>query len=103
MPTKDQNKIDIQEINKLRSNIDSIDNQLIHLLANRMNVSRAIGEYKKLHQIQIVQSKRYDELLNRLCEQGIEVGLTAQFVTDIMNIIHKESIKQQNFVIDNND
>lgn len=103
MPTKDQNKIDIQELNKLRSNIDSIDNQLIHLLANRMNVSRAIGEYKKLHQIQIVQSKRYDELLNRLCEQGIEVGLTAQFITDIMDIIHKESIKQQNFVIDNND
>lgn len=103
MPTKDQNKIDIQELNKLRSNIDTIDNQLIHLLANRMNVSRAIGEYKKLHQIQIVQSKRYDELLNRLCEQGIEVGLTAQFITDIMDIIHKESIKQQNFVIDNND
>ena len=103
MSTKDQNKIDNQELNKLRSNIDSIDNQLIHLLANRMNVSRAIGEYKKLHQIQIVQSKRYDELLNHLCEQGFEVGLTAQFVTDIMNIIHKESIKQQNFVIDNNE
>ncbi len=101
MTIKEQNGIDTPELGRLRSKIDAIDNQLIQLLADRMKASSAIGEYKKQRQIQIIQSNRYKELLNRVCEQGIKAGLRKQFVTEIMEAIHNESVRQQEVLIDN--
>ncbi len=84
-----------KDLSTLRLQIDSLDNQLIHILAERMKVCLAVGAYKKQHHVAVVQSKRYQELLNRLCKQGEEAGLTEQFVKAIMDTIHKESVRQQ--------
>ncbi len=86
-------------LNELRQQIDSLDNQLINILAERMRVCLAVGEYKKRHGVAVVQSNRYNDLLTRLCKQGAETGLTEQFVKEIMDVIHKESVRQQKELI----
>lgn len=88
------------ELSKLRLQIDTVDDQLIHLLAERMKLCHAIGEYKKKNHVTPIQSKRYNELVKRLCIQGVEEGLTEQFVKDIMDIIHQESVRRQKILID---
>jgi chorismate mutase len=92
---QERNGADTTELGKLRLQIDSLDNELIQILAERMKVCLAVGEYKKEHRMAVVQSNRYNELLKRLCEQGKEAGLGEQFVKEIMDTIHKESVRQQ--------
>lgn len=79
----------------LRSKIDACDNELIDILARRMEVSREIGEQKRQHKIKVVQTQRYDQILKRLTAKGQMQGLKPDFVTDIMQTIHEESVKQQ--------
>ena len=42
---------------------DKIDDELLELLVRRMRVSRDIGQYKKEHNMPILQAKRYEDLL----------------------------------------
>jgi chorismate mutase len=94
------NGVDTTELGKLRLQIDSLDNELVQILAERIKVCLAVGEYKKEHRMAVIQSNRYNELVKRLCEQGKEVGLREQFVKEIMDTIHKESVRQQKELIE---
>jgi chorismate mutase len=91
---------DTLQLSALRAKIDSLDNQLIKILAERMKVCQAVGEYKKRHHVAVVQRNRFEEIMERLCKQGQEEGLTESFVKEIMNDIHKESVRQQNELLD---
>ncbi len=79
----------------MRLQIDSLDNQLVEILARRMQVCLAVGEYKKQHGIAVVQNNRYKELVERLCKQGKDAGLSEKFVRKLMKLIHDESVRGQ--------
>lgn len=91
---------DTLQLSALRAKIDSLDNQLIKILAERMKVCQAVGEYKKRHHVAVVQRNRFEEIMERLCKQGQAEGLTESFVKEIMDDIHKESVRQQNELLD---
>ncbi len=80
---------------EMRQQIDSIDSLLIDLLARRLQVCQAIGEYKKRYGIAVVQKDRYHEILEKRSRQGASKGLAPIFVKSIMNLIHDESVAQQ--------
>ena len=82
-------------LEEMRAQIDRLDNSLIHLLVERMQISRKIGAYKKAHNLTIVQAKRYDEILKRNFEHGTSHGMTPQFIKAIFEAIHEESIRRQ--------
>ena len=82
-------------LSEMRTQIDSLDNCLIDLLAARMKVCLAVGEYKKARSIAVVQSSRYHELVERLCERGKAAGLSEAFVRRIMEVVHDESVRRQ--------
>ncbi|MBZ4188884.1 chorismate mutase [Niabella beijingensis] len=82
-------------ISYYRSQIDSLDRQLIDLLGQRMEAARAIGMYKMDHKIGVVQSARFDEVLNAAIQRGRTWQLSEAFVRAFYNDIHKESIHQQ--------
>ena len=42
------------DLNQLRSEIDQIDQSLVELFVRRMNISSAIADYKKEHNLPIV-------------------------------------------------
>lgn len=83
----------------LRKNIDELDNDLIDLLAKRMRISRQIGEYKKEHDMTVVQTKRYSEILDKRGAQGSLMGIDPECIKNIFEHIHEESVRQQIDVI----
>ena len=83
------------ELDALRSEIDHIDSELLDLLAKRMEVSKKIGEYKKEHNMMVVQLGRHDKIMKDRTENGEKLGLPKPFVGKIMSAIHEESVKRQ--------
>lgn len=79
----------------LRKQIDECDNALLELLARRMKVCREIGQYKKEHNMQIVQTLRYTEILDKRGAQGALSGMSQDFVRAVFEHIHEESVNQQ--------
>lgn len=86
-------------LTSLRKDIDDLDNELIDLLAKRMRVSRKIGEYKKEHDMAIVQTKRYSEILDKRGAQGSLKGIESECIKNIFEHIHEESVRQQMDII----
>lgn len=86
-------------LTSLRKDIDELDNELIDLLAKRMRVSRKIGEYKKEHDMAIVQTKRYSEILDKRGAQGSLKGIESECIKNIFEHIHEESVRQQMDII----
>ncbi len=84
-----------ENINVLRKQIDEIDEQLLTTLAKRMRISKEIGTYKKEHNMPILQSGRYNDILENRAKQGAALDLSPEFVTEIMKAIHEESVKVQ--------
>ncbi len=84
-----------ENISVLRKEIDSLDTQLLQLLARRMSVSREIGTYKKEHNMPVLQDRRYDEILGSRREMGESLELDGEFVSRIMTCIHEESVRVQ--------
>ncbi len=88
-----------EEIAQLRQQIDELDNSVMDILAKRMQVCREIGQYKKEHNITVLQARRYNEILDKLGAQGAQCGMDADFVKKIYSAIHEESVRQQIDVI----
>ena len=82
-------------IQQLRKQIDELDNQLMDLLAKRMRVCREIGQYKKEHNMTVLQTSRYNEILAKRGAQGSLLGMGAEFVAKVFEGIHEESVRQQ--------
>lgn len=78
-----------------RLHIDSIDNRLLELLAERMGVAREIGEYKRAHSMAVVQQDRFNELLQAAELRAENMGLSRGFIHRIFTAIHEESVRQQ--------
>lgn len=89
----------ISTLDKLRKSIDKIDYRFLDLLANRMDLVRDIGDYKKENNIAILQIERWAEIYrSRLAKSG-ELEVAEEFIKEIINAIHKESIRQQEEII----
>ena len=86
---------------ELRRQIDGIDEGLLELLARRMRVSREIGIYKKEHNMPILQTPRYGEILENRSRMGLTMDLNPDFVKKMLSEIHEESVRQQMLVINN--
>jgi len=86
-------------ITQLRKQIDELDNQLMDLLAKRMRVCREIGQYKKEHNMTVLQTNRYNEILDKRGAQGALCGMGADFVRKVYEEIHEESVRQQMEII----
>jgi chorismate mutase len=87
--------ITTEGISQLRKQIDQIDNSIMDILSKRMRVCREIGQYKKEHNMTVLQAKRYNEILDKRGAQGVLCGMDAEFVKTIYEAIHQESVRQQ--------
>ena len=81
----------------LRGEIDDIDDELLQLLARRMEVSAQIGEYKKRHNVTVVQMDRWRKILSDHVSTGRELGLDEELVNAVFEAIHHASIQRQIF------
>jgi len=88
-----------ESLAELRRQIDGIDESLLEILAKRMRISREIGVYKKEHNMPILQTPRYIEILEDRTKAGATMDLSTDFVEKILKEIHEESIRQQVIVM----
>jgi len=83
------------KLETLRSEIDKLDEELIDILARRMNVVQEIGTYKKANKITILQLKRWNQLTRERIEAGIKMGLSREFILKLLESVHEEGIQRQ--------
>lgn len=93
----------ISTIDELRSQIDIFDDQLLDILERRMQVAETIGQYKKAHNITILQSNRWQEIVNKAIRKANNKGLSPEFISVILKAIHQESIQHQMMVMNEED
>ena len=88
-----------ENLTLLRKQIDEIDESFLELLAKRMRLSKEIGIYKKEHEMPILQSPRYNELMNHRISMGENMDLDNNFVKQILQKVHEESVRQQMIIM----
>ena len=84
-----------ESLGMMRREIDRLDNELLEVLNRRMSVCRDIGRYKKEHRMPIVQTGRYDDILNSRSAAAAEMGMSPEFMRAVLTAVHEESVRQQ--------
>lgn len=90
-----------ENLTLLRQQIDQVDNELLEILNKRMRISREIGQYKKEHSMPVVQASRYDTILHNRIKLAEEMGMSGEFMKEVLEAIHGESVRQQIEVLNN--
>lgn len=84
----------------LRQQINHLDDELMQILSQRMKIADKIGAYKKDNNITILQTNRWNEILERVADNGEKLGLSREFITKYFDAVHMESINHQKKVMD---
>lgn len=65
----------------------------MEVIGERERVVREIGLYKAKNNIPSLQADRFKQVLEKSIAAGQKEGLSATFVTEMMNAIHRESLR----------
>ncbi|MEL6538424.1 MAG: bifunctional 3-deoxy-7-phosphoheptulonate synthase/chorismate mutase type II [Bacteroidota bacterium] len=82
-------------LQRQRHEIDALDTELLQLLARRAALAKELGAIKQAKGWPILQSDRWQEVLNNRIQQGKNLALSEQFVRDLFKEIHRESLAIQ--------
>lgn len=85
-------------LEKMRQQINQLDDELMQILGQRMKIAEKIGQYKKDNNITILQTRRWNDILERAYKKGERLGLSKEFVTKYFDAVHMESIAHQNTI-----
>ena len=83
----------------LRAQINQVDDELLQLIGQRMKIADKIGTYKKENNITILQTHRWNEILEKAFDKGEKFGLSKDFITKYFDAVHMESINHQNKIM----
>jgi chorismate mutase len=86
-------------LDKLREQINHLDDELMQLLSQRMKLADQIGTYKMNNNVTILQTNRWNEILERAYQKSDKLGLSREFITRYMDAVHMESINRQNAIM----
>jgi chorismate mutase len=91
----------IDNLKKLRNDIDKIDYEMLELVAARNKIIEAIGVYKKENNITIFQPERWAEIVDTRKQYGEEIKLSDELIMDLIKAIHREAIAIQTNILNN--
>lgn len=80
------------DFSKQRKKIERIDHKIVKLLEERFSIVGAIGLIKKEKNIKIIDSKREQELLERISQSST---LSPDFIKKLYKLIFNQSYKLQ--------
>ena len=89
----------ITALTRLREQINQVDDELLLLIGQRMKLADKIGEYKRENNITILQTNRWNEILERAYNKGEQLGLSKEFIVRYFDAVHLESINHQNKIM----
>ncbi len=93
----------LEHIDHLRHEIDELDEELLNILGRRMQIADSIGRYKKRNNIAILQTDRWNEILERAFGKAKGHGLSKEFTEKMLRAIHQESINHQEKIMSQQD
>ncbi len=91
---KENNSFDKQII-PLRDKIDSIDTQILSLLAQRQGIVDDVVKLKKKHSIPVYHPAREEDLISKLRMQAKKASLDPDFMEDLYRVIIRKSRVEQ--------
>ncbi len=94
-----EEKNSLKKLTDLRSEINLLDKQLIELLSDRMTVAENIGIVKKEANVAILQRSRWQEVIQKMIDEGNQNGLSSEFIEKVFKAIHQESIQHQEKIV----
>lgn len=84
----------------IRQQLDDIDHQLLTLLRERQGLVEQIGAIKQQTQAPVVQPERAAQVFEARRAWADAMGLNPDFVEALWHVIHTESCRVQQAVID---
>lgn len=90
------------QLNDLRAQIDRLDNELLHILKLRKDVVEKIAKAKVEQNVTALQRNRFDQLMKERMDQGLKLGLDQDFIKEIFDSIHEQSVKTQTDLFEQN-
>lgn len=90
------------QLQHLRLEIDKLDAEFIQILSRRMDLIGEIGNYKKQNDITVFQLKRWTEMLQQRLRAGLDQGIDEEFLSQLLKLIHKESLRIQTEIMNKN-
>jgi len=81
------------ELARYRASIDNLDAALIHLLAERFKLTKAVGAYKAEHDLPPADPAREREQITRLRALALAADLDPDFAEKLLNFIIQEVIQ----------
>jgi chorismate mutase len=87
---------DMQDcLEEWRDLIDQLDEEIAQKLGSRMDIAERIGDHKRTNQVAILQPERWERIMQRQLRLAGHLGLSPAFVQELMDAIHRESIRRQ--------
>ncbi len=90
-----ESTVTTEDLADLRAQIDELDNAVLEQLAKRMRIAKEIGQYKKDHNMPVLQANRYEKLIKNRVNNATLMSMSEEFVRNILRAIHEESVQQQ--------
>ncbi len=91
------------QLDELRAKIDRIDQELIDALSMRKNIVTEIGKAKAENNVTPLQMQRMGALMEKRLSQGQSAGLQADYVKELFDTIHEESLRIQTELMNGSD
>ena len=101
---KDEFSIDREFTNALqilRSQIDTMDQEIINLFSQRFKMVEKIGVYKKENKVTVFQPERWNEIIESRKNTADILEIDLKFIKEYIDLIHKESIRLQTQIVNN--
>ncbi len=76
-----------------RKQIDKLDDELLDILAKRLDIVREIGKAKKARGIKLLDEKRWNEVLQSKFAKAHSLNLSKRFIQKLYDLIHKYSLE----------
>lgn len=85
----------MSDLDKLRKQIDGLDEALLKTLAKRMEIVATIGKYKKANGLELRDEQRFQALLAAQVSKGETLGLPPELVQELSELIHKFALERE--------
>jgi 4-amino-4-deoxychorismate mutase len=82
-----------------RGRIDKIDGELLRLLGERFGVCREVAQYKREHQIAVMQPQRVQEVRARYLQRGEEANLPVDFTLRLVELLIDASCRLEDELV----
>jgi chorismate mutase len=90
------------QLEYLRQLMDSLDAEIIDLVARRMELSERMAEVKQASNLTIFQPARWREIVETRGDRAQSQHLSKEFIVELYETIHHESIRKQLAVLAQN-